>query len=535
MMRRRLPLRLIAIAVGQAVATAATALLAHDLLRAAANAEAARPAALLALAAAVLGGASLRWRERVDAEVYGQSVAHDLRMALANRMLRLPSQGAPEPSMGGLALRFVGDLSAVSSWHGRGIAAIAVSVPTLAAGALALAVLDWRMAAALVALTLAATGAQAALSPGLRRRAGNLRRLRARLARDVTERAAARASVQVFDRAAAEARLIERRSLAVSGAARLRARSVGLMRAAGELGATTFPLAMIAIFALSGGADLAVSGAALTLGALLAPRVRELGRARELYDLACVAEERIDAFLARDVIEERPGAAGIARLEGRLALRGLALPGLWADVTAAAPPHARIVLTGANGAGKSRLLGVIAGLEAPQAGRVVIDGRNVGVRRLSALRRVVALAGAEAPLMRGSLDRNLRYGARLSGAAAQQALAMGGHDDLIAALPRGTDTRIGPGGAGLSAGQRARAGLLRALMRDPLILLLDEIDGPMDADGIRVLSNVFDQFKGTILYTSHDPIWQARADIVWRLEGGTLIASAGAAPEATRV
>jgi ABC-type multidrug transport system fused ATPase/permease subunit len=166
---------------------------------------------------------------------------------------------------------------------------------------------------------------------------------------------------------------------------------------------------------------------------------------------------------------------------------------------------------------------------------VVIDGRNVGVRRLSALRRVVALAGAEAPLMRGSLDRNLRYGARLSGAAAQQALAMGGHDDLIAALPRGADTRIGPGGAGLSAGQRARAGLLRALMRDPLILLLDEIDGPMDADGIGVLSNVFDQFKGTILYTSHDPIWQARADIVWRLEGGTLIASAGAAPEATHV
>jgi ABC-type multidrug transport system fused ATPase/permease subunit len=518
-LRPRPPLRLIAVAAGDAVVTAATGPLAHDLLRGVLAGDMAAPS-LGALAGAVGLGAWLRYRERVDGEAYGQRIAQDLRMALTRQMLALPSGGPSEASSGGLILRFAGDLLAIASWHGRGVAALLVGGAALVAGVAALTLMDWRGVAARGGLAAVAAGAHAALSSGLRRRAAELRRCRARLITHAAERAGACASVWLFERAEAESRRIDRCGEAVQAAAIDRAGSLGMMRAAGELGTGAFPLALLAILMLGGGGDLVAAGAALMLGGLLSPRIREIGRAREYHDLPRVAADRLNAFRGRVVIDERRAAAGIDRGEGRLALRGLALTGAWRDVAAEAPPCARIALIGPNGAGKSRLLHVIAGLEAPDAGRVVIDGRDTGVRRLSSWRRLVALAGADAPLMRGTLDANLRYDARLKGVGADAAMALGGRDALCAGVAEGGDARVGPGGAGLSAGQQARAGLIRALMRDPPILLLDEIDRPMDAEGRAALGHVFDRFAGTILFVTHDPALLARADAVWRMAGG---------------
>jgi hypothetical protein len=90
--------------------------------------------------------------------------------------------------------------------------------------------------------------------------------------------------VQFFDRAEAETHRILRRGDEVSAAAVARARAIGQMRAAAELGVAASPVAMVAIIPLPGG-DLAAA-AALTLGGMLSPRIREIGRAREYHDRA---------------------------------------------------------------------------------------------------------------------------------------------------------------------------------------------------------------------------------------------------------
>ena len=91
---------------------------------------------------------------------------------------------------------------------------------------------------------------------------------------------------------------------------------------------------------------------------------------------------------------------------------------------------------------------MIAGLEEPDRGRIVLDGRNVGARKRAALHRLVALAGDETPLLRGSVAANIRCGARATDDEADRILALCGWEELTALLPAGGETRIGSGGRG---------------------------------------------------------------------------------------
>jgi ABC-type multidrug transport system fused ATPase/permease subunit len=231
-----------------------------------------------------------------------------------------------------------------------------------------------------------------------------------------------------------------------------------------------------------------------------------------------VSEERISAFLAREPMDQRESGGGIAREAGRVALRDLGVEGLFNGLSAEVPAGARVALCGPTGAGKSRLLSIIAGLENPDHGKVVIDGRDTGVRRLAALRRLVAMVGADVPLLRGTVAGNIRCGARAKEADAKEILAITGWERFAAALPDGPRTRVHSGGRGLSAGQRTRVSLIRALMRKPVLLLLDDIDGTLDEESELILAAIFVRFEGTIIMVTQDPRWQARCDTVWRLE-----------------
>ena len=294
------------------------------------------------------------------------------------------------------------------------------------------------------------------------------------------------------------------------------------MRTAAEVAATGLPMAMLAIWSVTGASDVGAASAALALSGLLVPRIREIGRVGEYRQLASVSEERIRAFLAREPMDQREGRGGIARGAGRLALRDLRVDGLFNGLSAEVPAGARVALSGPSGAGKSRLLNIVAGLEMPDHGKVVIDGRDAGVRRLAALRRLVAMVGADVPLLRGTVADNIRCGARADDAEAEEILAMTAWERFEATLPDGARTRVHAGGRGLSAGQRTRVALIRALMRKPVLLLLDDVDGTLDEESELILAAIFMRFEGTIIMVTQEPRWRARCDTVWRLEHGEL-------------
>lgn len=90
-------------------------------------------ATVAVLAAAALGGAWLRGRERVDGEALGQVFVHGVRLRLFDHLLAVPSRDLSERPKGGALVRFVGDLQAIKSWISRGLAQLIVALPMLVA------------------------------------------------------------------------------------------------------------------------------------------------------------------------------------------------------------------------------------------------------------------------------------------------------------------------------------------------------------------------------------------------------------------
>ena len=162
------------------------------------------------------------------------------------------------------------------------------------------------------------------------------------------------------------------------------------------------------------------------------------------------------------------------------------------------------VVVGPSGVGKTTLLEVLAGVREPLAGHVVAPPAH--------------LAGQRPFLVAGDLATNLGLASRPApdAAAVRAALAAVELADVVAALPHGLATRVGDDGIGLSAGQRTRMALARALLAQESFVLLDEPTAHLDdragalvRDVVRAMAT-----ERTVVVASHDPAVVAMADHV---------------------
>jgi thiol reductant ABC exporter CydD subunit len=193
-------------------------------------------------------------------------------------------------------------------------------------------------------------------------------------------------------------------------------------------------------------------------------------------------------------------------------------------------PGDLVAVVGASGAGKTTLGRVLLGLTRPDEGVVVAGGRPLADADLDRWRDRVAWASQHPALLPGTVAANLALGRPGAGQAAiEEAARLAGADRFVRRLPAGYDTAVGAGGHGLSAGQRQRLGLARALLREASLLVLDEPTVHLDAAAAARVAATLDALRGsrTILLITHDPDLAARADRVLRLEAGRVAAMAG--------
>ncbi|KAJ7302356.1 P-loop containing nucleoside triphosphate hydrolase protein [Mycena albidolilacea] len=198
-------------------------------------------------------------------------------------------------------------------------------------------------------------------------------------------------------------------------------------------------------------------------------------------------------------------------------------------VTLVFPAHQTTFVVGASGSGKSTIAHLLAGLYAPQAGALLVDGRATDPRALDVA--VVGQGQAHALLCDMSVHDNVALGRRAGSvgrAEVEAACARVRMHEFVRGLPEGYDTLLGRDGiASLSGGQAQRLALARAMLRDPDVLVLDEATSALDPSS-RVA--VFDavrrwrQGRTTIVIT-HDLAQIGAEDFVYVLKDGCVVES----------
>jgi subfamily B ATP-binding cassette protein MsbA len=161
-------------------------------------------------------------------------------------------------------------------------------------------------------------------------------------------------------------------------------------------------------------------------------------------------------------------------------------PAVLHDLHLEAHPGEIIALVGYSGSGKTTLVNLLPRFYEPTAGRIEIDGQDIRQIPLRHLRSQIGLVPQETFLFGGAVRENIAYGRLDASEAEIRAAAEAAYaHEFIVGLPNGYDTLVGEKGIKLSAGQRQRIAIARALLKDPAILILDEATSALDSESER--------------------------------------------------
>lgn len=531
--RRTLFTRLVANGLAQAALAIGTAWLVREIFDSFLIAE--HPTFSLHVAWLIIGlittaaGISwLRMMERIDAEYMGQHYASEVRILLYDCLSYLTPRTLQKRSRGGVSLRFVGDMTSLRRWVSMGLARVTVAGVSTVSALVVLGMINWQLTLTVTLSLVIGTGLTYLFGRRMRAAAIESRRRLSNLAANVNEKVTSIAVVQVFGQVDREREHLVRQGKNLQNSMVARARVAGQI-----LGITEFSVAMTSATTLLAGVFTVAAGtasvgaviAAISIVGILLPPLRDLGRVQEYWHGACIARERIKEFLdSPSLVAQSANAPDLTVSSGRLEFASVSVAGGLSQLSGTVEPGTIVAVVGPNGAGKSTLLLLAARLIEPHEGKVILDGQNLAEHNLNSVRHAIGMAGPDLPLLRGSIDRNLRY--RWRNAPDEEVArvrALCGIDELLAQFPKGEKTRVAEGGLSLSVGQRQRIALARALLGNPALLLLDEVDANLDSQANKILDRVLAEHQGTVLMVTHHLSHIMAADVIWYLEAGRLL------------
>lgn len=146
-------------------------------------------------------------------------------------------------------------------------------------------------------------------------------------------------------------------------------------------------------------------------------------------------------------------------------------------------PGESLALVGESGAGKTTIVNLILRMEECQEGKILLDGYDISKINLQWLRKNISMVSQDTFLFNASIKDNISYGcSNISESRIYEVSKFSGVHDFVNEFPQGYETIIGERGVKLSGGQRQRIAIARALLRDPVILILDEAMSSVDSE-----------------------------------------------------
>jgi len=289
---------------------------------------------------------------------------------------------------------------------------------------------------------------------------------------------------------------------------------------------------------LGAGAIIVIRGE-MSTGGMIAANVL---MSRALYPLDIVVstwaqfvQSRMSFLRLEKLLKDFPENDGLKKLEtlhGNVRIDGLTasvegrekpiLDTLSADISAGSV----VAVVGPSGSGKSTLARCIVGIWPQVEGSVELDGHAVGSLDRQSLGHAIGYLPQDVELFSGTIAENIARFGEIDPEKVVSAAKNTGVHEMILRFPKGYDTQLGHGGRGLSAGQRQRIALARAIYGNPSLLVLDEPNANLDSTGEQSLENTIRAFKKagkTVFVVTHRQDILRVADSTIVLQDGRMV------------
>jgi ATP-binding cassette subfamily B protein len=490
-------------------------------------------AAIAVIVIAVLGAVS-SFAQKYLSTTVAMRLGYDLRQMVYHHVQGLSLSFYEQRRTGDMVVRLTSDIDAAESFISSAVLGILFDVITLVGMVAVMFYLDWRFSLIGLSVTPILFVVVYRFTRRIKKATRAVKQQESTLASVVQESISSIRVVKAFAAEDVEEARLDRESrenVALSLQARsVKARLSPLVEVLVAIGTCLvlwFGVRLVLSGALTSGALLVF---VLYLGKMYKP-MKDLSKMTDTWSKASVGLERIGELLdIESQVRDAPGARPAPPFRGRIEFEHVRFgyasgPPVLEDLSLVVEPGQRAALVGLTGSGKSTLIGLIPRLYDVQSGRVTIDGQDVRGYALESLRSQVSVVLQEAVLFHTSVAENIAYGR--PGAKREEivrAARLAYADEFIARLPQGYDTVVGERGETLSAGQRQRIAIARAVIRDAPILLLDEPSASLDAESEELIFQGLRRLMEgrTSITIAHRLATVRRADVIFVLHEGTI-------------
>ena len=465
----------------------------------------------------------------------GQWVAHDIRRTVYHHIQRLSLGYYDQRQLGDLLTRMTSDIDAIQNLVASALMDTLIDVLTIAGMLGVMLYLNWRFSLIALAITPLLFIVVLKYKRRIKHVSRSARKKESEVLSTVQEALSSIRVVKAFAREDFEERRFEKESREQVETA-LEARAIK---------AQLSPLVNVIVavgtsFVLWYGARLVLSGA-LTPGALvvfilylrkLYSPLKDLAKMTNTFSRAAVGLEAIQEVMREpeqaadctDAIEARnlKGRIGFDHVNFAYTPDRLALK----DINLTIQPGQIAAFVGPTGAGKTTIINLIPRFYDILSGRICIDGHDVRDFQIESLRRNISFVLQETVLFRGPIWQNIAYG-KLEATREEiiRAAKLANAHEFIVKMPQGYDTMVGERGVTLSAGQRQRIAIARAIIRDSPILILDEPTTGLDAASEKLVLDALRNLMAgrTSIINAHRLATVCRADVIFVVKEGRIV------------